>query len=197
MAGGMHFCSYLRLYLFRIVHVIWTARGSVDESVSMFWSDLRQSFGITSCCSLDTQSAYSDVYLENSEEVLPKFCLDRIGAWKLTNIRIREGSGQLCSATLGKICLAWVFPGLSSVVARDPREPISVGRATSVPPPAASDRRTSAKHRATPKPCAGRCTVACPPRRARSSHQHLGGRAPPGSPGGRHPVQIWPHGVCR
>jgi hypothetical protein len=140
----MHFCSYLRLYLFRIVQVIWTARGSVDELVSMFWSDLRQSFGITSVCSLDTQPAYSDVYLENSEEVLPKFCLNRIGAWKLTHIRIREGPGQLCSATLGKICLARVFPGLSSVVPREPREPISLRRATSVPPLAASDRRTSA-----------------------------------------------------
>jgi hypothetical protein len=85
----MHFCAYLRSYLFRIVHVIWTARGSVDEFVSMSWFDLRQSFGITSCCSLDTQSLYSDMYLENNGEVLPKFCLDRIGAWKLTHIRIR------------------------------------------------------------------------------------------------------------
>jgi hypothetical protein len=40
-AGGMHFCTYLRSYLFRIVHVFWTARGSVDELVSMSWSDLR------------------------------------------------------------------------------------------------------------------------------------------------------------
>jgi hypothetical protein len=128
----------------------------------MFWSDLRQSFGITSCCSLDTQSAYSDVYLENSGEVLPKFCPDRIGAWKLTHIRIREGSGQLCSATLGKIFLARVFPCLSSVVTRDPREPISLGRATLVPPLLASDCRTSSKHRATPKPCASRCTVPAP-----------------------------------
>jgi hypothetical protein len=55
----------------------------------MFGSDLRQSFDITSCCSLDAQSPYSDVYLENSGEVLPKFCLDQIGAWKLTHIRIR------------------------------------------------------------------------------------------------------------
>jgi hypothetical protein len=85
----MHFCAYLRPYLFRIVHVFWTAHGSVDELVSMSSSDLRQSFGITSCCYLDTQSPDSDVYLENNGEVLPKFCLDRIGAWKLTHIRIR------------------------------------------------------------------------------------------------------------
>jgi hypothetical protein len=82
----MHFCAYLRPYLFRIVHVFWTAHESVDELVSMSWSDLRQSFGITS--SLDTQSPYSDVYLENIGEVLPKFCLDRIRAWKLTHIWI-------------------------------------------------------------------------------------------------------------
>jgi hypothetical protein len=75
--------------MFRIVHVFWTTCRSVDELVSISWSDLRQSFGITSCCSLDTQSPYSDVYLENSGEVLSKLCLDRIGAWKLTHIRFR------------------------------------------------------------------------------------------------------------
>jgi hypothetical protein len=89
-AGGMHFCAYLRPYLFRNVHVFWTACGSKDELVSMSWSDQRQSFGITSCCSMDTHSPYSDVYLENSGEVLPNFCLNQIGAWKLTHIRIRE-----------------------------------------------------------------------------------------------------------
>jgi hypothetical protein len=83
----MHFCAYLRPYLFRIVHVFWTAHESVYELVSMSRSDLRLSFSITS--SLDTQSPYSDVYLENTGEVLPKFCVGRIGAWKLTHIWIR------------------------------------------------------------------------------------------------------------
>jgi len=43
----MHVFAYLFPYLFRIVHVFWTARGCVDVLVSMVSSDSRQSFGIT------------------------------------------------------------------------------------------------------------------------------------------------------
>jgi hypothetical protein len=43
--------------------------------VSMFCSDLGQSFEPPSRCSLVTQSPFYDVYLENIGEVLSKFCL--------------------------------------------------------------------------------------------------------------------------
>ena len=46
--GGMRIFAYLCPYLFRIVHIFWTARGCVDGLVSMFCSDLRRSFGTTS-----------------------------------------------------------------------------------------------------------------------------------------------------
>ena len=41
--GGMHIFAYLRPYLFQIVHVIWTARGCVDEF--SFYGPLRSETG--------------------------------------------------------------------------------------------------------------------------------------------------------
>jgi hypothetical protein len=43
--------------------------------VSMVYSDLGPSFGFTFLLFSGTQSPLQDVYLENSGEVLPKFCL--------------------------------------------------------------------------------------------------------------------------
>ena len=74
--GGMHIFAYLRPYLFQIVHVIWTARGCVDEF--SFHGPLRSETGFRHyhpCCSPDTHSPCQDVYRENSGEVLPKLCL--------------------------------------------------------------------------------------------------------------------------
>jgi len=45
---GMRISAYLRPYLFWIVHVIWTARGCVDDLVCMVWSGPRWGFGSTS-----------------------------------------------------------------------------------------------------------------------------------------------------
>ena len=73
--GDMRTFAYLRPYLFRIIHVFWTARRCVDRLVSMVRSGLRWCFSITPCCSLDTHSPLQDVHRENSGEVLPKFCL--------------------------------------------------------------------------------------------------------------------------
>ena len=46
--GGIQIFVYLQPYLFRIVHVFWTARGCVDGLVFMVRSGPRRSFGITS-----------------------------------------------------------------------------------------------------------------------------------------------------
>jgi len=45
--GGIQIFVYLRPYLFRIVHIFWTARGCVDKLVSMVRSGPRWCFGIT------------------------------------------------------------------------------------------------------------------------------------------------------
>ena len=73
--GGIQIFVYLRPYLFRIVHVFWTARGCVDGLISMVRSGPRWCFGITPYCSPDTHSPLQDVYRENNGEVLPKFYL--------------------------------------------------------------------------------------------------------------------------
>jgi hypothetical protein len=72
----MQIFAYLQIYMFRIVHVFWTAHGCVDgvsfhallQSETEFW----RHFPVV----LHTiHSSYQDVYPENSGEVLPKFYL--------------------------------------------------------------------------------------------------------------------------
>ena len=50
--------------------------GSVADSSSVWSAPIRgRVLASPPCCSRDTQSPFRDVYLENSGEVLPKFCL--------------------------------------------------------------------------------------------------------------------------
>jgi hypothetical protein len=72
----MKIFAYLQMYLFQIIHVFWTTRGGVD-GVS-FHALLRSETEFR--CHLPVvlwtvHSPYQDVYLENSVEVLSKFCL--------------------------------------------------------------------------------------------------------------------------
>jgi hypothetical protein len=84
-AGGMKIFAYLRPYLFRIVHVFWTACGCVDGLISMAAFSLRRCFNITPCCSSDTHSPLQDVYRETAGRCCRNSILDRSGAWKLTS----------------------------------------------------------------------------------------------------------------
>ena len=74
----MRISAYVRLYLFRIVHVFWTARECVYGLASMFRHRSSQSLGSTSqLFSEYTLSLCHDVYWENNGKVLLKFRLRR------------------------------------------------------------------------------------------------------------------------
>jgi hypothetical protein len=72
----MQIFAYLQMYLFRIVHVFWTAHGCVD-GVS-FHALLRSETEFERRLHAILWTIHSpcqDVYPENSGEVLPKLCL--------------------------------------------------------------------------------------------------------------------------
>jgi hypothetical protein len=72
----MQIFAYLQMYLFRIVHVFWTARDCV-YGVS-FHALLRSEAEFRRQLPIVLRTVHSscqDMYPENSGEVLPKLCL--------------------------------------------------------------------------------------------------------------------------
>jgi hypothetical protein len=72
----MQIFAYPQMYLFRIVHVFWTACGCVD-GVS-FYALLRSEIEFRCHLPIVLQTVHSPcqgVYPKNSGEVLPKLCL--------------------------------------------------------------------------------------------------------------------------
>ena len=71
-------CGFLHIYnciFSELSTFFWTARGCID-TVSFHGPILSETVSASpSRYSPDTQSPFRDVYLENSGEVLPKFCL--------------------------------------------------------------------------------------------------------------------------
>jgi hypothetical protein len=81
----MQIFAYLQMYLFRIVHVFWTAHGCADgvsfHPLLQFETEFRCHVHVI----LRTVHSHcQDVYPENSREVLRNSVSDRSRAWKLT-----------------------------------------------------------------------------------------------------------------
>jgi hypothetical protein len=73
----MHIFAYLQMYLFRIVHIFWIARGCVNgvSFHALLQSETEFRFHLPVVL-WRVHSPCQDVYPENSEEVLPKLCLE-------------------------------------------------------------------------------------------------------------------------
>jgi hypothetical protein len=72
----MQILAYLQMYLFQIIHVFWTACGCVD-GVS-FHALLQSETGFRHHLPVVLRTVHppcQDVYLENSRDVLSKFCI--------------------------------------------------------------------------------------------------------------------------
>jgi hypothetical protein len=73
----MQIFAYLQMYLFRVVHIFWIARGCID-GVS-FHALLRSETEFQRHLPVVLETLHSlcqDVYMENSREVLSKLCLE-------------------------------------------------------------------------------------------------------------------------
>jgi hypothetical protein len=71
----MQIFAYLQMYLFRIVHIFWTARGCVDGVSFHALLQSETEFRHLLVVLQTIHSPCQDVYPENSGDVLPKFYL--------------------------------------------------------------------------------------------------------------------------